>query len=146
MGKVANNTEYRRLSQEVCKHVKSGAMELYSDCLKKMAAILRNEQKYADEAKLLMLSYYVDLSGCGRPSFVNQSVVKGIRGAMENAGMDRYDMRELYLCAVGKGVTPRHIMTVSDSLYLLERELDGYEIEVLKIITDIELYNAVRCS
>lgn len=139
-----NNAEYRVLSQGCQKHLRSGNLPGYSDDLKKMAGVLLRENKYTDMVKVLMVAFYVDLCGIGCRSYVDPELKRRLRFAVERSGMDEYQVKRLYFDAVRPDTTPRHIMTVSDSLYLLELTLDGRDYEVMTIIANFRLNNRVE--
>lgn len=129
-----NNAEYTRLSRECQRHLRAGQLDWYSFDLKSMAKILSMEEKYVDKAKVLMIAFYIDLSGVGHPPFVDRAAVCSLKAAIRQSGMDEYQVKELYLESVRSDTTPRHIMTVSDSLYLLELSLNDRELLVNSII------------
>lgn len=144
MGIESNNAEFTRLSRESQRHLRTGQLDWYSFDLKSMANVLENERKYVDKAKVLMIAFYIDLSGVGHPPFVDRAVVISLKAAIRKSGMDQYQAKELYLDSVRSDTTPRHIMTVSDSLYLLELSLADREYEVGAIIDNFQLSNRVE--
>ncbi|MBR3972881.1 MAG: hypothetical protein IKJ99_02875 [Oscillospiraceae bacterium] len=139
-----NNVEYTRLSRECQRHLRAGRLDWYSFDLKSMAKILSMEGKYVDKAKVLMIAFYIDLSGVGHPPFVDRAAVISLKTAIRQSGMDEYQVKELYLESVRSDTTPRHIMTVSDSLYLMELSLDDREYEVGAILDNFHLNRSVE--
>lgn len=140
----ANNAEYTRLSKECQVHLRAGLLDWYSADLKNMAKILESEHKYKDMAKTLMIAFYIDLSGVPVKPFVDQASIRSLMGAVQNSGMNIYDMRGLYLDAVRPDTTPRHIMSVSDSMYVLELALSERFPEVSVIIDRFSLNGRVE--
>lgn len=130
----SNNAEFTRLSKESQRHLRLGQLDWYSFDLKSMANVLDRERKYVDKAKVLMIAFYIDLSGVGNPPFVDRATVSSLKAAIKQSGMDEFQVKELYLESVRSDTTPRHIMTVSDSLYLMELSLDDRELMVNSII------------
>lgn len=139
-----NNCEFTRLSQECQRHLRAGMLDWYAFDLKSMAALYGRERKYVDKAKVLMVAFYIDLSGVCHPPFVDRAAICSLKAAIQKSGMDEYQVRGLYLDSVRSDTTPRHIMTVSDSLYLLELSLLDREYEVGAIIDNFRLSNRVE--
>lgn len=139
-----NNAEYTRLSRECQRHLRAGQLDWYSFDLKSMAKILSMEEKYVDKAKVLMVAFYVDLSGVGHCPFVDRAVVISLRSAIKKSGMDKYQVRELFLEAVRSDTTPRHIMLVSDALHIMELELSGNYVLANSILKRFILASAVK--
>ena len=144
MGIESNNAEFTRLSRESQRHLRAGRLDWYSFDLKSMANVLDLEQKYIDKTKVLMVAFYVDLSGVGHPPFVDRAVVTSLKAAIRQSGMDEYQVKGLYLEEVRADTTPRHIMTVSDSLYIMELALSDREYEVGAILGNFRLSNRVE--
>lgn len=134
-----NNAEFTRLSRECQRHLRSGQMDWYSFDLKSMAAVLDRERKYVDKAKVLMIAFYVDLSGIGHVPFIDRALIRSMKETIQKSGMDEYQVKELYLDSVRYDTTPRHIMTVSDSLHLMELSLLGRKYEVGAITDNLRL-------
>lgn len=126
------------------KHMKKGDLDWYSYDLKHMATLFDREQRYNDKAKVLMVAFYIDLSGVKHSPFVDRALICMMKSAVKKSGMDTYQFREMYLDAVRTDITPRHIMSVSDSLYLLELALEGRDHEVGTIIDGFRLANGVK--
>lgn len=125
-------------------HLKSGALDWYSYDLKHMATLFDRVRRHTDKAKVLMLAFYIDLSGVKHPPFVDRAVICMMKKAVEKSGMDVHQFRELYMETVRSDVTPRHIMTVSDSLYLLELALAGRDFDVGTILDGFRMGNGVE--
>lgn len=139
-----NNAEFTRLSRESQRHLREGKLDRYSFDLKSMATVLDSERKYIDKAKVLMIVFYIDLSGIGHIPFVDRALICSLKAAIKQSGMDEYQVKRLYLDSVRSDTTPWHIMTVSDSLYLLELSLLDREYEVGKILDNFHLKKRVE--
>jgi len=121
-----NDAEYRELSAKMRQCIAAGDMLCYSATLKQAAeTILKREGHHIDRMKFLMLAFYVDLSGVGDYPRIEEWLCNSISDAATNAGYSRYQIDELYMDVVRSDVTPSHIMTVSDSLYILQLCLSG---------------------
>ena len=53
------------------------------------------------------------------------------------SGLEKHEIDELYLETVRRDTTPRHIMNVSDSLYVFNLCLTGRECEAKSILTNM---------
>lgn len=133
------DAEYRRLSQKGQGFMRTGNLHLYSATLKQMSNILLEENKRIDEIKVLMLAFYIDLSGIGVGPYIDTIFAEKMRKALVDTQMDLYQFRELYLDTIRSDVTPRHTMKVSDTLYLLEKLLTGRGDVVAEILSKIDL-------
>lgn len=137
-----NSGEFARLSAECQWHLRSGVLDWYSFDLKQVATLFGREQKYIDKTKTLMLAFYIHLSG--QSPFVDRTVVVGLKNAIRKSGLDNYQVKELYLNIAHTEKTPKHLMTVSDSLYLLELSLENRNMEVGAIIDNFRLISNVK--
>lgn len=135
---------FKRVTQLSQQHLKSGALDWYSYDLKQMATLYDRECRYTDKAKVLMIAFYVDLSGVMHQPFVDRALICMMKKTVEKGGFDIHQLRELYMETVRSDVTPRHIMTVSDSLYLLELALEGRDFDVGKILDGFRMQNGVE--
>lgn len=115
-----NDEEYARLSAECRRHLKAGMLDWYAFDLKSMGALLGREYRYVDKLKVLMVAFYIDLSGVSKEPFIDPPLVDSIRCAARKSKMSKYQIDELYLATIRPDMTPRHCMNVKDSLYLLE--------------------------
>ena len=135
---------FRRATKWSQHHMKTGALDWYSYDMKHMATLFDRERRYTDKAKVLMVAFYIDLSGVNHPPFVDRALICMMKSAISKSGMDVYMLRELYLDVVRKDITPHHIMSVGDSLYLLELSLEDKDYEVGRIIDGFRLANGVK--
>lgn len=134
--------EFARLSAESQRHLRSGKLGWYSFDLKQVATLFGREQKYIDKMKALMLAFYIDLSG--QAPFVDRAVILDLKNAIQKSGMNKYQVKELYLNVAHAGKMPQHLMTVSDSLYLLELSIENRDMEVGAIIDNFRLISRVK--
>ena len=141
---AANNAEYTRLSKECQRHLRAGMLERYSRDLKSMAKILDREKKYTDEAKTLMIAFYIDLSGVVEQPWIDSNLVRDLRKAIQRSGMDLYSVRGLFLDAVRSDTTPRHIMRVTDAMYVMEVSLEGDRAEAMTVVKRFHLASGVK--
>lgn len=117
--------EFKRLSALCRMHLKAGMLDWYAFDLKSMAALLGREGKHTDKLKVLMVAFYIDLSGVEMDPFIDDALVASLEEAANQSGLDKHQIDELYLETVRSDTTPSHVMTVSDSRYILELTLSG---------------------
>ncbi len=129
-----NNEEFFRLSAECRRHLKAGMFDWFAFDLKCMGALLGKEGKFKDKLKVLMLAFYIDLSGITQRPFIDRALLVPICRAADLSGLSRKEIEELYMDTVKKDATPRHIMTVKDSLHLFELCLEDKEIEAIELL------------
>lgn len=133
---LTNNEEFARLSGECRRHLRAGMLDWFAFDLKEMGALLGKEGRYQDKLKVLMLAFYIDLSGACQPAFIDHSLTVSLTSAATESGLESYQIDELYMETVREDVTPRHVMTVKDSLYLLQLCIAGKREEAEKLLAD----------
>lgn len=134
---MTNNEDFARVSAECRRHLKAGMLDWYAFDLKSMGAILGREEKHTDKLKVLMLAFYIDLSGVSKKPFIDRALLASITNAVLHSGLDKHQIDEQYMDTVRSDVTPGHIMTVKDSLYLFELCLAGREIEAEELLAGL---------
>ena len=132
---ATHDEEFKRLSALCRMHLKAGMLDWYAFDLKSMAALLGREGKHIDKLKVLMVAFYIDLSGVGMAPFIDDALVASLEEAAHQSGLNKHQIDELYLEAVRADTTPSHVMTVSDSRYILELSLSGRKDEADEILT-----------
>ncbi len=116
---------YRRYAAEYNRHLRSGELGACGLDLFKMAAELREEGLRVDELKALMLSFYFDLSGVASGPAVNRNTARRAADAYAASGLHWHELETMYLATIRPDTTPRHIMSVRDSLYVLGICMEG---------------------
>lgn len=116
---------YRALSVACGEYMRAGQFSDLSDTYAEMAEFLEAEGKYSDELKVLMLTFYLDLSGIERPAHIRSSIPDRATNAFAMSKMSKHEMTELYLETIRSDCTPRHTMTVLGSLKLFNLCLRG---------------------
>lgn len=112
------STSYRR-------HLKERKLDEIAIDLEEASLIFEEERRFFDELRALMLVFYIELSGASYTPFIDSLVLFRTENVALRLGFDSYQVGELYMEKVHPDATPRHIMTVRDSLYLLELCLSG---------------------
>lgn len=129
--------DFSELSADCRRHLKAGRLDLFSCDLKIMGDVLCREGKRTDELKVLMLAFYIDLSGAYQEPFIDKVSMAHIRSTVSQSKLDEHQIRELYMDTARADATPRHAMTVSDSLYLLELCIAGRDAEADAILAGL---------
>lgn len=114
------DAEFKQLSLESQRHLRAGMLDYYTYDLKSMAALFGREKKYTDKLKVLMIAFHIDLSGVCQEPFIDDAVISGMKTAIGKTAMNKYQVDELFLMTIRNDTTPRHLMKVGDSLYLLQ--------------------------
>lgn len=141
---TSNNDEFARLSARCRMHMKAGMLDWFAYDLKCMGALLGKEGKYTDKLKVLLLAFYIDLCGVNCRPFIDRAVLVSIEHTVPHTGLSKHEIQQLYLDTVRADVTPRHIMTVKDSVYLLELCMDYKEDKANEILQGIITRDAVE--
>lgn len=116
---------YEKYAAQYNQHLQRGELGGCGEDLFLMATCLRAERKRVDELKALMLSFYFDLNGVGSGPTVNKNTAKRAAEAMEAAGLDRYQVEQLYTDTIHKDTVQKPIMSVRDSLCIFEMCMEG---------------------
>ena len=119
------NDAFAKLSEECRCHIRAGQIDLYSATLKQMAKLLEADGRYLDELKILISSFYIDLSGFGRASYIDRSVPAMLQTAMTNSGIENQQLCEMYVDLIRPDMIPKHAMSISESLYLFRLCIDN---------------------
>lgn len=110
--------EFARLTSKCRQHIRAGQTDFYSMTLKEMAKLLEQNGRYLDELKILIPSFYIDLSGVGRAPYIDKNVPSMLRTAIINSGIDERQMRDLYSELIYPDLVPKHTMSIGESYYL----------------------------
>lgn len=132
-----NNERFQMLSKDSHERLRKGDLRLYSYDLREMARILDAEGKYIDEVKLLMIVFYVDLSGGDTMPFVSEVLVETLKKAMLRAALSPNDVKKLYFDTIREDITPSHRMTINDTFTLFNRVFTEDFKEIRRLIANI---------
>lgn len=116
---------FAELSAECRRHIREGHIDLYSATLKEMAGLLEKDGRFTDELRVLISSFYIDLSGFGRAPYIDNSVPAMLQTAISYSGIEKRELCELYLELIQPDMIPKHTMSVSESLYIFQLCLDN---------------------
>lgn len=116
---------YKVYAARYNRHLKEGGLGSCAEDLYLMAAALRKEGRRHDELKVLMLSFYFDLSGVGSGPAVNRNTAKRAVAAISALSARLHEIESLYLDTIRQDTVPRPIMSARDSLCVFEMCLEG---------------------
>ena len=85
---ATHDEEFKRLSALCRMHLKAGMLDWYAFDLKSMAALLGREGKHTDKLKVLMVAFYIDLSGVGMAPFIDDALVASLEEAARQSGLN----------------------------------------------------------
>ena len=119
--------DYRDVAVRYNRCLRDGAFEQALDALREMSVIRCDEGCDADEMKLLMLAFYIGVSGCAGEPRIEAWIVDAVQKNIERNKDRPWDVisRQTYLDTVRKDTTPPHIMSVNDSRLLFEMVTAG---------------------
>lgn len=116
---MTNNDKCNELFTSFQEQCKAGEWTKASGTLRLMADVLYTSKNYEDELRCLILSFYIDMSGCQRQAFVNEETVAAMREAYALSGIDKARMDELYYESIKEVSFPRHSFTPIGCLRVL---------------------------
>lgn len=113
------------LTSKCRSHIRAGQIDQYSGSLKELASLFLREGHSSNQIKMLVLSFYIDLSGFGRAAYIDHNVIKQLQEALALNEMDIKELEQSYFSWVQPGMITQHTVSVKDSWYLLRLCLDG---------------------
>lgn len=122
---ISFDKAFAELSAKCRRFIREGHIDLYSAALKEMAGLLEKDGRFVDELKILISSFYIDLSGFGRAPYIDKVVPTMLQTAISNSGMEKRELCELYLELIQPDMIPKHTMSVSESLYVFQLCIDN---------------------
>lgn len=113
------------LTSKCRSYIRTGRIDQYSGTLKELASLFLRERRFDDQMKMLVLSFYIDLSGFGRAAYIDRNVIKQLQDALALNEVDFKNLEQSYFTWVQPGMITQHTMSIKDSWYLLRLCLDG---------------------
>lgn len=117
--------EFNELSLRCRSYIRSGQISMYSETLKEMAELFRKNDRVNDQLKMLVISFYIDLSGFGRASFIDRELVNRIKTAMNLNEVELQELEQMYFNWIQPDMISQHALSVKDSWYLMRLCVDG---------------------
>lgn len=125
------------LSTKCKNYIRSGQISMYSATLKEMADLFCRNHCVTDQLKVLITSFYIDLSGFGRASFINRELVNQIQTATHLNSIDVGELERLFFEWIQPDMISQHALGVKDCWYLLRLCVDGKTEQAEYILTKI---------
>lgn len=116
---------FAELSAECRRHIREGQIDLYSATLKEMARLLEKDGRFMDELKILIPSFYIDLSGFGRAPYIDNTVPAMLQTAILNSGIEKQKLCEFYFDLIHPDMISKHAMSISESFYIFRLCIDN---------------------
>lgn len=133
--KESQNVEpFARISRRAMNRIIEKNFAAYSCDLHEMSCIVSAEGRYHDLLKISMMKFHLDLSGLSREPYVDPITVEFAKNAIEQSGMKREDVDELFLSTIKPHMTPTHYFTVPGSLRMFHLALDSAERKIREIL------------
>lgn len=129
--------ELTALSIKGKKYIRSGQISMYSSTLKEMADLFHRNNRIKDELKVLVISFYIDLSGFSRASFIDHALIEQLQSAMQLASIDIKELECSYFVWIQPDMMSQHALGVKDSWYLLRLCAEGKVVQADYILTKI---------
>lgn len=117
--------ELKAISSRCRNYIKTGQISMYSKTLKEMADLFRRNGRVKDQLKMLVVSFYIDLSGFSRASFIDRELADQIQSAMRMNEMDVQQLEQLFFDWVQPDMISQHVLGVKDSWYLMRLCAEG---------------------
>lgn len=131
------NEELNQLSIKCKRFIRAGQISMYSSTLKEMADLFRRNDRIKDQLKVLVISFYIDLSGYSRASFIDHELVKQVLTAMQSNSIGTRELERSFFEWIQPDMISQHALGVKDSWYLLRLCVEGKVEQADYILTKI---------
>lgn len=129
--------ELTALSVKCKNYIRAGQISMYSRTLKEMADLFCRYDRIKDQLKVLVLSFYIDLSGFGQASYVDRELVKQLQTAMQSHSIDIHELERSFFEWIQPDMMPQHALGLKDCWYLLRLCAEGKVDQAEYILTKI---------
>ena len=129
--------ELTALSLKCKSFIRSGQISMYSGALKEMADLFRRNDRFMDQLRLLLISFYIDLSGFGRASYIDHAIIEQVQTAMLFNSIDMQELERLFFDWIQPDLIFKHALGTKDSWYLLRLCAEGKVEQADYILTKI---------
>lgn len=85
--------EFNKLSKELNSYMRAGKYKEMANVLDKMICVLKNEKKYADELKTIMLAFHVYLEVTAK---INADYIEMAENVIRNKKINEWEIEDLY--------------------------------------------------
>ncbi len=132
-----NDKRFSELSQQAMEYIKEAKFMEYTDTLSLMADVARAEGKRYDELKLLIIRFYVLVSGIADKPHIEWGDFELIEEAVKADKISEQQVKDLFFSTVHDRLTPRHRFSIAGSYRVFELARQGNHGKIGRII-DIE--------
>ena len=132
-----NDKRFSELSKQAMKYIRASKFIEYADTLSLMADVVRSEGKRYDELKLLIIRFYVLVSGLADKPHIEWGDFELIDDAIKTDGITEEQVKDLFFSSVHDRLTPKHRFSVAGSYRIFELARQGNHGKIGRII-DIE--------
>lgn len=132
-----NDKRFSELSKQAMEHIMASKFVEYADTLSLMADVVRSEGKRYDELKLLIIRFYVLVSGLADKPHIEWGDFELIDDAIKTDGITEEQVKDLFFSSVHDRLTPKHRFSVAGSYRIFELARQGNHGKIGRII-DIE--------
>ena len=117
--------EVASLSAKCKDFIRTGQISMYSSTLKEMAELFRRNDRVNDQLRVLVVSFYIDLSGFSRAPFIDRNLIEQFRTVMQHDLINIESLERLFYEWISPDLMPQHALGRKDCWYLLRLCADG---------------------
>lgn len=129
---MMDNGRYSELSKKLHQQYRVGDWLGATATLRRMALVLHEERKYRDELKVLILSYYIDLSGMVAEPFICSGIGKRAKYLLGVGNVSKEELAQIFFSTLQGRVTPKHLLAKYDCFVLFNGSLNFSHRKVLE--------------
>ena len=118
-------------------YIRSGQISMYSETLKEMADLFQKSGHLNNQTKVLLLAFYIDLSGFGRAPFIDHNVIDALRAPVQCGSVDVSWLECTFSECIQPDMISQHVLGLKDCWYLLRLCIEGKIEQAEYILTKI---------
>ena len=129
--------EFALLSAKCKNFIRTGQISMYSSALKEMAELFRINDRAYDQLRVLVISFYINLSGFSRASFIDRNLVEQLRTALQHDLINVESLERSFFEWISPDMMPQHSLGRKDCWYLLRLCAEGKMEQAEYILTKV---------
>lgn len=106
-------------------YIRTGQISMYSRTLKEMAELFRGNNCTMDQLKILVLVFYIDLSGFSRASYIDCNVTERLIAVIRQERIDISELEHLFMEWIQPDMISQHAFSRKECWYLLRLCVEG---------------------
>lgn len=122
---MAFSEELSAIASRCRNYIRTGKISLYSETLKEMAELFRRNNCIEDCLKMLVISFYIDLSGFSRAPYIDHASADVIYRVIAADEISVQELERIYFEVVQPDMISKHALSVNDSWCLLRLCTEG---------------------